>query len=69
MPTDGRVKTIALYIPCVEFGLEGRKVGNTAVKALACKSSKFDFGNIEPRAMFWCVVDFETIKEVSCLFW
>ena len=61
MPIDGGVKTIALCIPCVEFGLEGRKVGNTAVKALACKSGKLDFGDIEPRAMFWGVMDFETI--------
>jgi hypothetical protein len=24
---------------------------------------------IEPRAMFWCVMDFEATKEASCFFW
>ena len=51
--------------------MESRKVGDAAItrkgiavgiEALACKSSKFNFGDIEPRAMFWGVVNCETIS-------
>lgn len=62
MPIDSGVKIIALCVPCVEFSLKSRKVWYTAVEALACKSGKFDFGYIQPGAMFWGVVNFETIS-------
>jgi len=37
----------------------GEKIGDASVEALTGESSEFNFGHVKPRAMFWCVVDFQ----------
>ena len=66
MPGDGLSGMIAVSIPGGNFGLESGEVREAALKGLAREDGEFDFSHVEPRAMFWRVIDFETIEQTSC---
>lgn len=57
MPIDFCGGGVSVVVPGCEFGLEGGKIGEASVEALAGESGEFDFGHIEPRAMFWRMVN------------
>lgn len=69
MPGNGFGVVIAVGIPGNDFSLEGWQVSYATSKALFSEGSQFNFCHIKPRAMFWCVMEFKTIKEFSSDFW
>jgi len=56
---------IAVCVPGGDFCLEGWEVSDAAIKALFGEGSPFNFRHIQPRAMFWRVMEFKTIKKFS----
>ena len=48
--------------------MEGWQIGNAAVEALSGEGSEFNFGHVEPRAVFWGMVYFEACEQAAGLF-
>src|SRR5262249_60810003 len=57
---------IALVLPGVDFVDQGLLVWDAAVEALGGEDAEFGFGEIEPTAMLWRVVPFESLDQPSC---
>jgi len=45
---------------------QGWKVWNVAVEALTGQGGEFNFGHVEPGAMFWSVVNFQAFQQAAC---
>lgn len=69
MPGDGLSGMIAVSVPGGNFGLESGEVRDAALKGLAREGSEFNFGHVEPGAMFGGMVDFEAGEEFSGFVW
>ena len=63
VPLDLTLIGIGLPLPGGEFGAQGLEVLDAPVQALAGQHREFDFGNVEPRAVFGGVVDLEPLSE------
>ena len=55
-------------VPYCEFGLQGVEIWDAAVEALSGEGSEFNFGHVEPRAVFWGMVYFEAGQQAAGLF-
>ena len=62
-PVDGVWLIIAVDFPCGHLVSHLGDFGDATVEALALEGAEFDFGNIEPTAMFGCVMDFKTLSQ------
>ena len=56
---------ISLVLPGGDFVDEGLFVGDAAVEALGGEDAEFGFGQIEPTAVLWRVMPFETFDQPS----
>lgn len=66
MPIDFSLSVVSVSVPSSQLVLECVKIGDASIETLACEGGEFDFSHVEPRAMFWRVMDFETIEQTSC---
>jgi len=58
VPVDWSAALIATPLPSGDFASHGREVRETAIKALAGEGTEFDLGDIQPTAMFGCMMNF-----------
>src|ERR1700722_11882931 len=63
LPIDFGVFAVSFFLPRVSFGRKRLFVGNSSVKALSGQNVQFDFGDIEPAAMFGRVNYFESTDQ------
>ena len=67
-PLDGRPLRVAAPFIGVDFPAEGGDIRDTAIQALALQDAQFDFGHIEPTAVFGRVVKLQLSENPSGLF-
>ena len=68
MPIYTPLLLVTILTPGFEFIAQVFKVGDSAMrKALSPECGKFNFGYVEPTAMFGRVVDFQTSGQRKCL--
>ena len=65
MPICFCVVGVAVFAPRVDFGRELGCVGNAAGEALAGENREFGLGQIEPAAVFGCVVPLEPFDDAA----
>jgi hypothetical protein len=58
---------VAGLLPGGDFLLQGGFVGDTPIQALAVEHTQFDFGDVQPRAMWRGEVEAQAVHEAICL--
>ncbi len=67
LPVNALLSGISGRSPGNKQTAESRQVGDSVVRnTLTPKSREFNFRNVKPASMFWCVMDFQTFGELSC---
>ena len=69
MPVDLDLVAIDLSVPGVCFPLKQEQTGDfTFSETLPGEETDFDFGLVQPTAVFGCLVNRETVPEIGALF-
>ena len=67
MPVDSGLGIVSSRLPSIHFVLDFVEVIDSAVQALLDEHVEFDLGHIEPTAVLWRVMPFETPGETARL--
>jgi hypothetical protein len=68
VPINFGCSTVSCGIPGGDFRFECVEVWDASIETLSGEGGEFDFGHIEPRAMFWPMVNLQAGKQAACLF-
>ena len=67
LPIDTFLRSISLCIPSCKLLIKFFDIANTSFsQALVTKSREFNFCNIKPTPMFWCVMNLKTFCKPKC---
>ena len=66
LPVGFGVMGIAFSLPCGDLANENLFVGDAATETLRRENGEFGFRHIEPTAVLWRVMPFETLDEPPC---
>lgn len=67
MPVNAFLPCITVNAPCFGFGFQDLHISDSPAQTFPCKHGKFSLCHVEPRAVFRCMVHFETLPYSSCL--
>ena len=67
LPIDTFLRSISLCIPSCKLLIKFFDIANTSFsQTLVAKSREFNFSDIKPTPMFWCVVNLKTFCKPKC---
>src|SRR4249920_3212647 len=67
LPVNTLVTLIASLLPCPGFIAQGLDIWNPPIQALSGEGTQFNFGNIEPAAVFGGMVDLKPFDQLPSL--
>src|SRR5690606_24447329 len=66
-PVNLGLLCVAFMLPGSDLAAQGINVGNSALQALPLEDRQFDFSDVQPAAMFRCVVPLDALSKASGL--